>query len=204
MDCYDDYSDLQLDVFREIGSIGAGNAATALSSLLGNKVSISVPVLQIINVNDICKILGGPEKQIVGILVKMTHDIRGILLFLLDFDSAKMLIGALLSSAPDCLLNLSEIDKSALIEVANILAGSYISSICSFTNLDIRLLSPQLSIDMVGAILNYPAAMFGTISDKLLFIEGALYTENRPLKSHLLIMPDGKSLDLMLNKLGVS
>ena len=39
----DQLNDMQFDVLREIGNIGAGNATTALSTMLNIKVDMSVP-----------------------------------------------------------------------------------------------------------------------------------------------------------------
>lgn len=201
---YDNFNDMQLDVLREIGNIGAGNAATALSSLLDDRVSISVPELKIIDVSDIANILGGPENEVAGILVNMTNDINGMLLFLLDKEAINQLISVLTYEKVESFNDISEIGLSALKEIGNILSGSYINSISMMTNLDIRLSTPQIAVDMVGAILSYPAAEFGIMGDKLLFIEENFLTgDSSSIKSHLLIMPELDSLNIMLNRLGV-
>lgn len=44
---FDELNVLELDTIREIGSIGTGNAATALSSMLGCEVRIDVPEVRI-------------------------------------------------------------------------------------------------------------------------------------------------------------
>lgn len=204
MEYFDDFSDFQLDVLCEVGNIGAGNAATALSSILDNRVSISVPTLQVIDVSDISTILGGPENQVVGILVNMKADIEGMLLFLLDKDSTHSLINVLINENMESFEDITDIGISALMEIGNILSGSYINSISSLTSLDIRLSPPQIAVDMVGAILSYPAAQFGMMGDKLLFIEERFFTDEYSIKSHLLIMPEAESLDIILKKLGVA
>ena len=84
MENYENLNELQLSILSEIGNIGAGNAATSLSNILSDKISMSVPKLQIIDVNSMANILGGPENEVVGILVNMTEDVQGMLLFLLD------------------------------------------------------------------------------------------------------------------------
>lgn len=204
MENYESYSEFQLDVLREVGNIGAGNAATALSDMLENRVNISVPTLQIVDVVEMGKILGGLENEVVGILVNMTDEVQGMLLFLLDLNSTKTLIKELLHESIDEFSELSDIEVSALMEIGNILSGSYIRSISTLTDLDIRLSPPQISVDMVGAILSYPAAQFGMMGDKLLLIEESFFTEQYSIKSHLLIMPEVESLDVMLNRLGVN
>ncbi len=171
MSDYKDLNTMHLSVLSEIGNIGAGNAATALSHILADKVMMSVPELQIIDVDSMATILGGPENEVAGILVNMTQDVQGMLLFLLDKEFICMLINVLMNENIKSFSDISEINMSAIKEIGNILAGSYVSAISGMTNLNIMLSTPQIAIDMVGAILSYPAAQFGTMGDQLLFIE---------------------------------
>ncbi|MFZ5975711.1 MAG: chemotaxis protein CheC [Bacillota bacterium] len=203
MENYDDFTELQFSILSEVGNIGAGNAATALSHILADKVMMSVPKLQIIDVNGITTILGGPENEVVGILVNMTDDVEGMLLFLLDKEFICLLINVLMDKNIMHFTDISEIDLSAIMEIGNILAGSYVSAISMMTGLNIRLTTPQIAIDMVGAILSYPAAQFGVMGDKLLFIEEDFLSGESKIKSHLLIMPELNSLDNILKSLEV-
>ncbi len=200
---YKDLNTMHLSVLSEIGNIGAGNAATALSHILADKVMMSVPELQIIDVDSMATILGGPENEVAGILVNMTEDVRGMLLFLLDKEFICMLINVLMNENIESFTDISEINMSAIKEIGNILAGSYVSAISGMTNLNIMLSTPQIAIDMVGAILSYPAAQFGTMGDQLLFIEEDFLSGESKIKSHLLIMPEPKSLQVILESLGV-
>ncbi len=201
---YDNFNEIQLSVLSEIGNIGAGNAATALSHILSDRVLMSVPSLRIIDVNSMATILGGPENEVVGILVNMTDDVEGMLLFLLDKEFICTLVNVLLEEDIQDFSQISEMSLSAIMEIGNILAGSYVSAISMLTNLNIRLSTPQIADDMVGAILSYPAAQFGTMGDKLLFIEEDFLSGGTSIKSHLLIMPEPKSLETILSSLGVS
>lgn len=203
MDNYDDFTELEFSILSEVGNIGAGNAATALSHILADKVMMSVPKLQIIDVNGMTTILGGPENEVVGILVNMTDDVEGMLLFLLDKDFICLLVNVLLDKNIMSFTDISEMDLSAIMEIGNIMAGSYVSAISTMTGLNIRLSTPQIAIDMVGAILSYPAAQFGAIGDELLFIEEDFLSGDKKIKSHLLIMPELNSLDSILKSLEV-
>ncbi|MPM24071.1 CheY-P phosphatase CheC [bioreactor metagenome] len=200
---YHDLSELQLSVLSEIGNIGAGNAATSLASILADKVSMTVPNLQIIDVNSMTTILGGPENELAGILVNMTGDIKGMLLFLLDKVFVCKLINVLLEKNIRGFENITDLDMSAIMEIGNIMAGSYVSAISMLTNLNIGLSTPQLAIDMVGAILSYPAAAFGMVGEKLLFIEENFVSGEDSIASHLLIMPEPNSLQLIMESLEV-
>jgi len=200
---YHDLSEFQLSILSEIGNIGAGNAATSLASILADKVSMTVPRLQIIDVSSMTTILGGPENELAGILVNMTGDIKGMLLFLLDKEFICKLINVLLEKNIRGFENITDLDMSAIMEIGNIMAGSYVSAISMLTNLNIGLTTPQLAIDMVGAILSYPAAAFGMMGEKLLFIEENFVSGEDNITSHLLIMPEPSSLQLIMESLEV-
>lgn len=203
MKSYDHLSEIQKDVLREIGNIGGGNAATALSSIMTDKIDMTVPDLKIVDINQMVQILGGPENEVVGILVSMADDVRGMLLFLLDRHFTRLLINTLLGKNIENFENINEMDLSALKEIGNILAGSYINAISTMTGLRISLSPPDVAIDMVGAVLSYPAALFGMMSDKVLYIEEDFLTTHEDIKTHLLIMPEMESLQIMMERLGV-
>lgn len=201
---YDQMNDFEMSVLSEIGNVGAGNAATALSHILSDRINMSVPDLRILDVSKMTTLLGGPENEFVGILVNMDKDVRGMMLFLLELRFVCKLSEVLLNEKINDFSELSEMGRSALMEIGNILAGSYVNAIATMTNLNIELSTPQIAIDMVGAILSYPAAQFGAMGDKLLLIEEDFISSNETIRSHLLIMPEIESLQTMLESLGVA
>lgn len=201
---YEQMNDFEMSVLSEIGNVGAGNAATALSHILSDRINMSVPDLRILDVRKMTTLLGGPENEFVGILVNMDKDVRGMMLFLLERRFVCKLSEVLLNEKISDFSELSEMGRSALMEIGNILAGSYVNAIATMTNLNIELSTPQIAIDMVGAILSYPAAQFGAMGDKLLLIEEDFISSNETIRSHLLIMPEIDSLKTMLESLGVA
>ena len=204
MKSYDTISDIEIDVLREVGNIGAGNAATALADILADRVDMTVPELKVVDVSEMTSILGGPENEMVGILVNMTNDVEGMLMFLLDKNFTHLLINVLLDENIEDFSSITDMGLSALMEIGNILSGAYVNALSTMTDLNIQLSPPQIAVDMVGAILSFPAAQFGEMGDKLLLIEENFQSGQESVKSHLLIMPEMNSLDTILNKLGVS
>ncbi len=196
-------NEMQIDVLREIGNIGSGNAATSLSLILQGRINVDVPVVEIANVNHIAQKLGGPENQVAGVLVLMKYEIEGLLLFLLEKEAISHLLKVLLKEEVDDLFNLSEMGQSVLLEISNILSGSYTNAISQILDFKIGLEAPRIAVDMVGAVLNYPASIFGTMSDNLILIEGTFNSHNSVFKSNLLIMPTPDSLQKIFAKLGV-
>ena len=133
----DDLNNIQLDVLREIGNIGAGNAVTALAKLLNRKVEMDVPRVKILEFHEVSETLGGAELPVVGILLKMTGDLTGNIMFILKKNAAAMLVNMLMNRPLDTEPVFNDMDISALKEIGNILTGSYLSALSGLTNLKI-------------------------------------------------------------------
>ncbi len=194
---------IHLDVLKEIGNIGAGNAATSLAKLLSSKVDMQVPQVKILEFKEVSDILGGAETEVVGILLGMEGDLEGLIMFLLEQKSAHLLVNMLMGRDINSFEEFSEIDISALQEIGNILTGAYLSSLSTLTNLNIYPTVPQLAIDMAGAILSVPAIEFGKTGDNVLFIETEFIQTDKRVLGDIFMIPDVNSFDKMMKSLGV-
>ena len=202
LNTYDDLNDIHMDVLREIGNIGSGNAASALSSMLTSPVNISVPVVKIMDYEEVVDALGGPEEMIVGLLLKLDGDVKGMIMFLLHQNFANMLLMSLLGE--DISLDkIDEIGYSAIQEMSNIMAASYINAISAMTGLSINLSVPAMCVDMLGAILSVPAIHYANISDKIIFISDEFSSDNIHAPNHILLIPDVDSLEKIMTNLGI-
>lgn len=192
-----------IDILKELGNIGAGNAATALASMTSKKIDMEVPNVKILEFKDVAPILGGEEKLIIGIYFELSGDIKGNIMFALNMLSAINLTNILLNREKKN-EQLDEMDISALSEIGNILAASYANSLSSLTNLRIMVSVPSVCVDMAGAILSVPAIQFGYVSDHALLIE-TVFEENKKLvEAKLFFLPELSSFDKILQGLGVS
>lgn len=193
---------MMLDILGEIGNIGSGNAVTALSSMLSVRIDMSVPKVQMLEFKDAAAILGGEEKLVVGIYLDLYDEVEGNIMFVLDMKSAINLTDMLLNRKSEE-KELDEIALSALSEVGNILASSYVNSLSALTGLKIIVSVPSLAIDMAGAILSVPAIKFGQIADQVLFIETVFAEDDNYVKGNLFLMPNMSSFEKILSSLGV-
>jgi len=191
-----------LDVLREIGNIGAGNAATALAKLLNKKVDMKVPQIRIMGFGEVNEVLGGAETPVVGILLAVLGDISGYILFVLEQSAANALVNILMSKKPDEEMEYNEITLSALKEVGNILTGSYLSALSTLTGLNIKPDVPALAIDMAGAILSVPAIEFGKTADTVLYIETEFIEGKDSVIGDFFLVPDTESYIRLLDTLG--
>lgn len=204
---YGEFNEIQIDVLKEIGNIGAGNAATALATMMALPIDMTVPKVNMLHYNDLAALLGGPENLIVGILIDVMGDLEGIIMFLLEKEFTHTVINNLLGSAVEDFSQLSEMDLSVIQEIGNILSASYINSIASLTGLNINISVPAIAVDMAGAILSVPAIKYGEIGDEVLLIEGAFIgnTEAKEeIGTKLILILEERSLNTLMERLGVS
>ncbi|MCR5832105.1 MAG: chemotaxis protein CheC [Lachnospiraceae bacterium] len=191
------------DVLREIGNIGAGNATTALAQMIGTKVDMHVPKVDLLEFSQVGEAMGGEEQIMAGIYLVVEGDISGSIMFLLEKSSAKALVAKLMgTSNEDPSGDFDEMELSALKEIGNIITGSYLSSLSTLTNLNIYPSPPDISIDMCAAILSVPAIEFGAIGDKMLLI-ATEFTDDVKLEGYFILVPDLESYDKILTSLGM-
>ncbi|PWJ52458.1 chemotaxis protein CheC [Faecalicatena contorta] len=198
---YDDIGDLALDVIREVGSIGTGNAATAVSELLSANVRIKLPDVKIAGFNESMTMLGNPEEPVAAILVQMSGDMNGIMLFLLRMDFINAVLGTMLGETVSDYTELDELEISALTEVGNIIISSYVNALSGLAGLDIDLSVPAISINMLGGILSVPMIELGYETNKIMIISGKFILNQQQLDSSLLMLPDIRSLNKLITKL---
>ena len=200
---YGDLNEVQLDALREIGNIGSGNAASALSSMLERMVNISVPKINVLDYNSVCEALGGPEELLVGIMFSISGDVTGMIMFLLHKEFAHMVLNSLVGSEFDGYSELDEMDKSTIQEVGNIMAASYINAMAALTGLTIDISVPTMNVDMAGALLSVPAIYYANISDKIILIEDEFGHDQAAASSHILLIPEVDGLKKIMESLGL-
>lgn len=194
---------MHLDVLKEIGNIGSGNAASALSTMLNCPIDISVPDVRLLNFDDAVNFLGGPENIAIGMLVNITGDITGMMLYLIQHSCASSMTQAVFGTPIEDITNMNEMEVSFISEIGNIMSASYINAIASLTNMVIDISVPNMTVDMAGAILSVPAVSFAQVGDKVLLIDDSFIIGGNEVKSNMILVPEMDSLEYLFNKLGV-
>jgi len=196
-----------LDVLKEIGNIGAGHAASSLASLLNRKIEMSVPEADLLPFNQVVEVLDGPETLVAGVCIDVRGDLNGFILLVLSMDDALTMISQALqepmrdTTAPD--FELTELERDTLLEICNILVGAFLSAITSFSGLGATPSVPQLSVDMLGAILSIALIEYGTIGDSALCMKTQLVDVEGDMNGHFFLIPDYNSYKMLLKALGL-
>ncbi|WP_042144794.1 chemotaxis protein CheC [Paucisalibacillus sp. EB02] len=203
---YQQFSTIQLDALKEIGNIGAGNAATSMSRLIQKKVDMEVPSIEIVAFDDVMEMVGGPEHLIVGILFQIHGKAPGMVYLLFTIEEAESLVRQMTNNDEISFTQQDELAVSALQEAGNILAGSYLTALSDFTNINMQPSVPHLSVDMAGAILTVGLLQVSEVYDFAIIINTKINdTEenNQGINGQLLLLPSPESFTKIFQALGI-
>ncbi len=196
-------SPVQLDALREIGNVGAGNSATALSQIINHRIDMNVPQVSIVPITDVPDLVGGPDVMVAGVFLRVYGAAPSNILFLLPQESAFYLVDMILGKPHGETKTLDFMDESALMEIGNILAGAYLNALFNLTKLSLLPSIPALAMDMAGAILSVVLIQLGQMGDHALVIETEFQADDDGIKGHFFLVPDPGSLDTILTAVGV-
>ncbi|WP_150267701.1 chemotaxis protein CheC [Paenibacillus tepidiphilus] len=203
MELFKNFKDFKMDVLKEVGNIGAGHAATALSQLVGKPIDMAVPKVQLLNFEEIAEKVGGAEELVYAVFLRVEGEAPGNLFFILTPEAAVSLLNRIAGIEVSSEGMLGEMEMSALNEIGNILAGSYLSSLADFTQLSMFPTVPALAMDMAGAILAYGLLQFGQMGDDALLIDTTFMEGNDEIEGQFFLIPDPESFPKIFKSLGV-
>ena len=194
----------QLDVLTELGTMGAGRAATAFAELVGAKVEINVPQTSLVPLDNIAHLLGEVDKPFFVLDSQLEGEVTGRILLLFSPEDARGISSLLLGKDPREINFDDAMVKSALMECTNILSGSYITALVEMTNLKIIPSVPHLAMDMVGAILDFVFIQIAQYSEQAFFIKTDLKINEKNLQGLFLLFPDVESIEKIFHALNIN
>ena len=200
---YEDMNLLELDVMKEISSIGTSHAATSLSKLLQKEVRISIPEVTVLRYDETVNRIGDIEELVAATLVQMSNEVNGLMLFIFKLDLANVVLEKLIGTRYESFEQLDELAYSALEEIGNIIICSYVNAFTQLVGVEIDLSVPSSTLNMLGGILTVPIAEYGYETDKLMYINAEFIIDGKKLSDGLLMLPDIASLNGILERLGV-
>lgn len=198
---YNNLSELQIDALREVGNIGAGNAATALSQMIQKKVDMAVPQIDIMSIHDVIKKIGNEEDKVIAIVLRIFGDAPGNVAFILTEESANNILEMLMGTAS--LEALTEIQMSALQEIGNILTGAYLNSIVRMTNLVMIPSVPAISSDMLSSLIISLFMESEQYEEHIMSIEAKFIEGMKDISGHFFYIPKPGSLEKIIKSLGL-
>ena len=203
MGAYDNLNDTQLDVMREIGNIGAGNACTALSGLIGTPIDMSVPRVQLLGIDSTSDYLGGDDKEVLGIRIDVKADLTGMMYHIVNKRFAERLINTFYEKKLDTIKSIDEMDMSVISEMGNITSGAYANALATLSGYVVDIGTPTPGGYSISEILRVPIEPFGEVGDKILVVDEQFIIDSEKLTSNMILVLEKDSLHRLFDKLGV-
>jgi chemotaxis protein CheC len=193
---------LELSAVREVANIGLGHATTALSNMTGRSFNMNVPYAESVALTELPLRLGNDELY-AGICMAVDGEVPGHIAFLFPWASAQELWKMLLGFAPSDSSDLGELEASALIEVGNVISGSFLNAIADMTDFRMLPSPPMLAIDMSVAIIAAIVASASEAHHVALAIDTDIFDEQSKTTGIFLFIPTEKGLAHLFSALGI-
>ena len=137
MDKTMDLTEIERDALKEIGNVGTGNAATALSKFLNKHIEIIIPETKFIPITQFADEFGGADKVVSSTYLQILGDLTGESMLIFPVKSAERMVSLMTGEDPDKVRIMDEMSQSAYKEMSNIFTGAYLSSLADFLQLRI-------------------------------------------------------------------
>ena len=189
-----------LGVFLEIGSIGAAHAASSLSEILQQPVTIDIPRIGTIPPNMLPKFYHSHNMPATAVYIHLVGKLECHFLFIFELPELKEITTLMTRSITprECE---SSMESSAIEELGNILIGSFLTTISDFTGIKLISTPPLL----VGApfdsiVRDFVVKLSSASGEALVFDtcfkrEGGYYAP-----AQLMIFPSPELRELLIRK----
>jgi len=192
------FTNLQKDALKEIGSICAGNAATALSQLFNRKLEMNVPDIFFLPLEEVPKIVGGEDELVTGLVIRILGDFPSVILLIFSQQDAKNLASLMSHEHPNGKNVITEFERSALKEIGVILANAYMGALSVFINWGLVPCVPELIEDMAGAMLDYILIELSSVSQYALLIKSEFKESTTRVMGNFFLIPNPEGLKVLL------
>ena len=182
-----------IDMLKEVGNIGAGNAVIALSQLMNKHIIMNIPTVEILEFKDLASIIGGEENIVFGSMSEILGEINGVMMFVLEQDSCITLINTLQNNYEGESIKGDYYKNNLLEKIGSVISNAYLSSMSTLMGIEITSTKTQYTVDMAGAILSVPAIVLGQVSDKAMLVQNKIGKDNEEVKWYFMFIPDEDS-----------
>jgi len=192
------FTDLQKDALKEIGSICAGNAATALSQLFNKKLEMNVPDILFLPLEKVPKIVGGEDELVIGLVIRILGDFPSVILLVFSQEDAKKLASLMSQEYANGKQVITELERSALKEIGVILANAYLGALSVFIHWGLVPCVPEFIEDMAGAMLDYILIELSSVSQYALLIKSEFKESTTRVMGNFFLIPNPEGLKVLL------
>ncbi|OGQ37346.1 MAG: hypothetical protein A3F16_06065 [Deltaproteobacteria bacterium RIFCSPHIGHO2_12_FULL_43_9] len=199
MDGTQELSGAERDTLTEVVNICSGNASAALSQMINHIVHISVPDAVVDKVERVLPFLGEPEDVNTVVFLKLVGDTPGVMLLMFPPAMASTLAKMVTHGHTANFKELENLNRSALGEIGNILAGSATTALSAFLYMNVHQSIPEVATDMVGAVVDAILGEIGESSDVALAFKVNFDVDKEDIRGKVLFLFEPEATRKILN-----
>lgn len=189
-------SEEQQTALSQVAETISDKATDAFSKLLGSDVTATVPDLEVLPLNEAVERLGAPGEQVTAAWLPVVGQIEASVLLLFDPEGEKQIYDVL-GLEPH-----TEMARSALQEMANIIGTQYVFGIAESCGLTFEPEPPEVSEGMLGAVLSTVLAMSTVVTNFAVLVDTQLKVEKNDCTVRFLFIPSDTSVDALISNIG--
>jgi chemotaxis protein CheC len=190
---------MDLEILLELGSIGAGNAATSLSEIFQEQILIEVPKIHTLPPQLVPNFYQKHETPTTAIYMQLRGEGDCDILLLFESEEAKK-IAAMMTMAPSPEDVDPEMEESAIQELGNIVIGSFLSALSDFTSVNLVPNPPQRVSDSFDAILDTFLIKQTLASDMAIIFDTFFKRANGNISGILMMFPSTQLQGMLTEK----
>lgn len=201
-----DLDSLRRDGLREVATIGAGHAATALSQLTDRRIMISVPQVRRVNFGEVPAMVSLFGDHVAVVAMRMLGDLTGRSLLVFGEADAGRLCDLILRRPTSPKRALGELEQSGLKEVGNIVCSAYLTALSNFMGMMLLPSVPALTIGPTADAIAATVDPNESESDLVFCVDTAFRADgsDAPLTGAFLLMPDQASIRAILEAIRIN
>lgn len=174
---------------------GITHSIAGLSEMVGREVRALSPIDPVrVTPAQAPDLLGGAETVGIAVYLRITGAASGHMMLFFRPDTARDLIGLLLGQPVAQIEEMSELERSTLGEMDNIMGAFFLSAVADSTGLELSPTPPTVMMDMAGSLLDVALAEVLMETDELILADTVFGTADRQINGTFLVLP---SLDLI-------
>jgi chemotaxis protein CheC len=200
------FSPARIDALKEVASIGAGHAATALSLMTGARIMIEVPMVTVGKLDELAPAIAAPDEPIVSVMMDMNGSLSGQTLLALPVITGRRLADLMLRRERRAGSEVFDrLEESALKEAGNILGGAYMTALSDFLGMHLMPSPPRFQVGVAREILDGCNALVGAeVAVCCVETEFSFEEIGERFRGFFLLLPDTKSFSAIFRAVRVA
>ena len=200
----------QKDILKEMGNIGTGNAVTALSRLIKQKIDVTLTDVGVISFDQLPEQFGGSKERVCGIFCHIDEPSQSTILNIFEMKPLMNLIASLAGKKskldPNKVNSKEDLDDfavSTITEMGNIMAGHYASALADLLETKLMIDIPEFAMSNAGELGEFLSQELRSIADVIIIIKTSVKISELKLKGIFFFIPDIKTLKMFFTRLGI-